>query len=224
MFHHIFLMGVSPITLDGLSSGYNIDWNISADETFNAMMGFNESEVREMLHYYQENSMLAGDIEKIITEMQAWCGNYCFAKRALGDDKVFNCNMTLYYLRNQLEYHSSSKETANKNICVDYSKLEMLTGIEDDSNRAVSRMSIIEEIVSKGELLVFLDTSFPSERVVDVNNFRSLLYYYGLLTICGSRGNRLTMCIPNHCVREQYFGFLREFQGWDMVKCEEMQE
>lgn len=56
-----------------------------------------------------------------------------------------------------------------------------------------------------------LHTSFPAERVADVDNFRSLLYYYGLLTMCGTRGDRLRMCIPNHCVREQYFGFLREY-------------
>ena len=54
MFDRIFLMGVSPITLDDLSSGYNIDWNISTDETFNAMMGFDETDVREMFHYYRQ--------------------------------------------------------------------------------------------------------------------------------------------------------------------------
>ena len=62
-----------------------------------------------------------------------------------------------------------------------------------------------------GEILVNLHTSFPAERIVDIDNFRSLLYYYGLLTICGTRGDRLRMCIPNHCVREQYFGFLRDY-------------
>lgn len=58
MFDRIFLMGVSPITLDDLSSGYNIDWNISTDSRFNAMMGFDETEVREYLgflrDYYQQ--------------------------------------------------------------------------------------------------------------------------------------------------------------------------
>ena len=71
-------------------------------------------------------------------------------------------------------------------------------------------MRTIEEIAAKGEILVDLHTSFPAERVTDIDNFRSLLYYYGLLTMCGTRGDRLRMCIPNNCVREQYFGFLRE--------------
>ena len=58
MFDRIFLMGVSPVTLDDLSSGYNIDWNISVDETFNAMMGFSETEVREMFSYRNHETVV----------------------------------------------------------------------------------------------------------------------------------------------------------------------
>ena len=71
-------MGVSPVTLDDLSSGYNIDWNISTDSRFNAMIGFDETEVREMLRYYQQNGKLVGDVEAMITEMKPWYDNYCF--------------------------------------------------------------------------------------------------------------------------------------------------
>lgn len=211
MFDRIFMMGVSPITLDDLSSGYNIDWNISTDETFNAMMGFCESEVREMFAYYQNNNMLVGDIDTIITEMKPWYDNYCFARMSLNDDRVFNCDMTLYYLNHQVQKHRSPDEMVDKNIRTDYSKLKMLARIDHDTTYEGSRMSTIEEIAAKGEILVDLHTSFPAERVTDIDNFRSLLYYYGLLTMCGTRGDRLKMCIPNNCVREQYLGFLRDY-------------
>ena len=211
MFDRIFMMGVSPVTLDDLSSGYNIDWNISVDPRFNAMMGFDETEVREMFHYYQQNDMLNGDVEAMIAEMKPWYDNYCFARKSLDDDRVFNCDMTLYYLRSQFDFHRSPEEMVDKNIRTDYSKLKMLVRIDHDSAHEGSRMSTIEEIAAKGEILVNLHTSFPAERVADVDNFRSLLYYYGLLAMCGTRGDRLRMCIPNHCVREQYFGFLREY-------------
>lgn len=211
MFDRIFLMGVSPVTLDDLSSGYNIDWNISTDERFNAMMGFSEAEVREMFHYYQENGLLTGDIEAMITEMKPWYDNYCFARMSLNEDRVFNCDMTLYYLSNQLQRHRAPDEMVDKNIRTDYSKLKMLARIDHDSAREGSRMSTIEEIAAKGEILIQLRTSFPAERVADIDNFRSLLYYYGLLTMCGTRGDLIRMCIPNHCVREQYFGFLRDY-------------
>lgn len=211
MFNRIFLMGVSPITLDDLSSGYNIDWNISTDETFNAMMGFSESDVREMFCYYHQNNMLTGDIEAMITEMKPWYDNYCFARMSLKDDRIFNCDMTLYYLNCQIQKHRAPEEMVDKNIRTDYSKLKMLARIDHDSSQEGSRMSTIEEIAAKGEILVNLHTSFPAEKVTDIDNFRSLLYYYGLLTICGTRGDLLKMCIPNNCVREQYFGFLRDY-------------
>ena len=211
MFDRIFLMGVSPITLDDLSSGYNIDWNISTDPRFNAMMGFDETEVREMFRYYRQNNILTGDIETMIAEMKPWYNNYCFARMALDNDRVFNCDMTLYYLRSQTDFHRAPEDMVDKNIRTDYSKLKMLARIDHDSSQEGSRMGTIEEIAAKGEILVDLHTSFPAERVTDIDNFRSLLYYYGLLTICGTRGDRLKMCIPNNCVREQYFGFLRDY-------------
>lgn len=211
MFDRIFLMGVSPITLDDLSSGYNIDWNISTDETFNAMMGFDETDVREMFHYYRQNDMLTGDIDTMIAEMKPWYNNYCFARMALDSDRVFNCDMTLYYLNYQIQKHRAPEDMVDKNIRTDYSKLKMLARIDHDCSQEGSRMSTIEEIAAKGEILVDLHTSFPAEKVTDIDNFRSLLYYYGLLTMCGTHGNRLKMCIPNNCVREQYFGFLRDY-------------
>ena len=211
MFNRIFLMGVSPITLDDLSSGYNIDWNISTDSRFNAMMGFDETEVREMLCYYQQNGLLVGNIEAMITEMKPWYNNYCFARMSLDNARVFNCDMTLYYLRNQIDFHRPPENMVDKNIRTDYSKLKMLARIDHDTTHEGSRMSTIEEIAAKGEILVDLHTSFPSEKIADIENFRSLLYYYGLLTMCGTRGDRLKMCIPNNCVREQYLGFLRDY-------------
>lgn len=211
MFNRIFMMGVSPITLDDLSSGYNIDWNISTDETFNAMMGFDETEVRKMFQYYQENNLLPGDIETMIAEMKPWYDNYCFARMSLNNDRIFNCDMTLYYLNCQIQKHRAPIEMVDKNIRTDYSKLKMLARIDHDSSQEGGRMSTIEEIAAKGEILVDLHTSFPAERVTDIDNFRSLLYYYGLLTMCGTRGDRIRMCIPNNCVREQYFGFLRDY-------------
>lgn len=212
MFERIFMMGVSPVTLDDLSSGYNIDWNISVDPHFNMMMGFSETDVRQMFGYYQEMGMLEGDIDAMIEEMRPWYNNYCFAKACLKTDpKMFNCDMTLYYLRNRVNFNAAPEEMVDKNIRTDYSKLKMLARLDRENTGSDNRMGTIEEIAAKGEILVNLHTSFPAEKVAQTDNFRSLLYYYGLLTMCGTRGDRIIMCIPNNCVREQYFGFLREY-------------
>ena len=124
------------------------------------MMGFEEKEVREMFRYYQQNQLLTGDIEAMIAEMKPWYDNYCFARMSLDDDRVFNCDMTLYYLSNQVQKHRAPAEMVDKNIRTDYSKLKMLARIDHDSTHEGSRMSTIEEIAAKGEILVNLHTSF----------------------------------------------------------------
>ena len=212
MFSRVFLIGVSPVTLDDLSSGYNIDWNISQDPRFNDMLGFSENDVRTMFRYFQDNGKLRAeaDIEAILEEMKPWYNNYCFAEECLDDDRIYNCDMVLYYLRNQVLYGAAPKEMVDKNIRTDYKKLKMLADI-DRGNRREDRMSVIEEISATGSVLMNLKTSFPAEYVTDDDNFKSLLYYYGLLTMGTQYGDMLKMVIPNHCVREQYWAFMRDY-------------
>ena len=212
MFTRVFLIGVSPVTLDDLSSGYNIDWNISQDPRFNHMLGFSESDVRTMFHYYQDNGKLRAeaDIEAMMAEMKPWYNNYCFAEECLEDDRLYNCDMVYYYLRSQVLYGRPPKEMVDKNIRTDYKKLKMLADI-DRGNQKENRMSVIEEIAATGSVLMTLKTSFPAEYVTEDNNFRSLLYYYGLLTMGSEEWGELRMVIPNNCVKEQYWSFMRDY-------------
>ena len=211
MFTRVFLIGVSPVTLDDLSSGYNIDWNISQDPRFNHMLGFSESDVRTMFHYYQDNGKLRAeaDIEAMMAEMKPWYNNYCFAEECLEDDRLYNCAMVYYYLRNQILHGHAPEEMVDKNIRTDYKKLKMLA--INRENQWENRMSVIEEIAATGSVLMTLKTSFPAEYVTDDDNFRSLLYYYGLLTMGGEEWGELRMVIPNNCVKEQYWSFMRDY-------------
>ena len=212
MFSRVFLIGVSPVTLDDLSSGYNIDWNISQDLRFNAMLGFSENDVRTMFHYFQDNGKLRAeaDIEAMLEEMKPWYNNYCFAEECLDKDRVYNCNMVLYYLRNQVLYGHAPEEMVDKNNRTDFKKLKMLAENQSES-QWMNRMNVIEGIAATGTIKVDLKTSFPAEYVTDDNNFLSLLYYYGLLTMHKSVGRRIEMVIPNNCVREQYWSFMRDY-------------
>ena len=212
MFSRVFLIGVSPVTLDDLSSGYNIDWNISQDPQFNYMLGFSENDVREMFLYYKGAGKLRpdADIEAMLAEMKPWYNNYCFAEECMDDERLYNCDMVLYYLRYQVSRGCPPKEMVDKNIRTDYKKLKILADI-DKGNQRENRMSVIEEIAATGSIVINLKTSFPAEYVTDDNNFRSLLYYYGLLTMKRSLGRRIEMEIPNNCVKEQYWSFMRDY-------------
>ena len=212
MFTRIFMIGVSPVTLDDLTSGYNIGWNISQDPRFNYMLGFSESDVRTMFQYYQNNGRLRADadIEAMLEEMKPWYNNYCFAEEYIDEERMYNCDMVLYYLRHQTAFGRPPKEMVDMNVRTDYRKLRMLADI-DRGNLEEKRMSVIEEISATGSIVMTLKTSFPADRVTDDDNFRSLLYYYGLLTMGSRELDELKMVIPNNCVKEQYWSFMRDY-------------
>ena len=210
MFTRIFMTGVSPVTLDDLTSGFNIGWHISTKPAFNQMLGFSTEDVREMFEYFKSAGKVRPDcdVESVIAEMKPWYDNYCFSKNALQtQSKVFNCDMVLYYLRNYAETGEAPEEMIDPNTKTDYNKMKKLLQLDKlDGNRKV----VILEIAEKGKIISNLETTFPAETLTNPNMFVSLLFYYGMLTIKGTRGSRLILGIPNNNVRKQYYEYLLE--------------
>ena len=210
MFTRIFMTGVSPVTLDDLTSGFNIGWHISTKPAFNQMLGFSAEDVREMFEYFKSAGKVRPDcdVESVIAEMKPWYDNYCFSKNALQtQSKVFNCDMVLYYLRNYAETGEAPEEMIDPNTKTDYNKMKKLLQLDKlDGNRK----GVILEIAEKGKIISNLETTFPAETLTNPNMFVSLLFYYGMLTIKGTRGSRLILGIPNNNVRKQYYEYLLE--------------
>ena len=208
MFERIFLTGVSPVTLDDLTSGFNIGWNVSMAPELDKMLGFSTEDVRQMFTYYKEAGQLPADcnIEAMIAEMKPWYDNYCFAKDCLDSDvRVFNCDMVLYYLRNYVSYKRSPEIMLDPNTKTDYKKLNMLIQLDKlDGNRK----GVMMEIIEKGEIAATLVPSFSANEMTDPETFPSLLFYYGMLTIKGTKGSRLILGIPNNNVRKQYYNYI----------------
>ena len=209
-FERIFLTGVSPVTLDDLTSGFNIGWNASTQPELDKMLGFSTKDVRDMFTYYKSVGMLPSDcdIEAMIEEMRPWYDNYCFAEECLGDgNTVFNCDMVLYYLRNYVNNHRSPKNMLDPNTKTDYSKLKKLIQLDKLDG---DRKGVLRKITEEGEIIADLRTSFSAMEMTDPEVFPSLLFYYGMLTIKGTFGSQLILGIPNNNVRKQYYGYLLE--------------
>mgnify|MGYP002656965777 FL=1 len=210
MFTRIFMTGVSPVTLDDLTSGFNIGWHISTKPAFNQMLGFSTEDVREMFEYFKSAGKVRPDcdVESVIAEMKPWYDNYCFSEDALQtQSRVFNCDMVLYYLRNYMETGESPRQMIDPNTKTDYNKMKKLLQLDKlDGNRK----GVIYEIAEQGEIISNLETTFPAETLTNPKMFVSLLFYYGMLTIKGTRGSRLMLGIPNNNVRKQYYEYLLE--------------
>lgn len=223
MFERIFMMGVSPVTLDDLTSGFNIGWNISTDYQFNMMLGFSESDVREMFQYYKDAGQLKGDVEAMIAEMKPWYDNYCFAKESLTrDPKMFNCDMVFYYLRNYMNLDKAPEQMIDPNTRTDYKKMKKLIQLDKlDGNRK----GVLRKITEEGQIITNLVTTFPAIEITKPEIFPSLLFYYGMLTITGTRGERVILSIPNNNVRKQYYDFmLEEYQDHKYINLNNLRD
>ena len=225
MFERIFMTGVSPVTLDDLTSGFNIGWNISTDFQFNMMLGFSEVDVRTMLHYYKDAGLLpvSVDIENMIADMKPWYDNYCFAEECLDrDPKMFNCDMVFYYLRSFINLGRSPEQMIDPNTRTDYNKMKKLIQLDRLDG---DRKGVLRKITDEGQIITSLVTSFTASEITNPEIFPSLLFYYGMLTITGTRGDRIILGIPNNNVRKQYYEFmLEEYQNNRYINLNHLQD
>ncbi len=204
----IFITGVSPITMDDLTSGFNIMANMSNEADFNDMMGFSEVEVRQMLTYfYNEGTIREHTPNELIEIMKPWYDNYCFNEDCLDEPPLYNSDMVLYFLNSYQRNKKLPKEMIDRNIRTDYNKLRHLISVDKNSGY---NTSVIQEIITTGGTSGKINTGFSVHELVHSDNFKSLLYYLGLVTISGTYRGMLRLTVPNQVIKEQMYQFLAE--------------
>ena len=202
----VFVTGVSPVTMDDLTSGFNIGTNYSLSPKFNEMTGFTEEEVREMLDYYRSVLPFNHTTDELIKVMKPWYDNYCFAAKNYGKTTMYNSVMVLNFISNYIDNEYDIPDSmVETNIRIDYDKLRML--IRHDKEFAHDA-SIIQQLVTQGFVIGTLNENFPAERINDPDNFLSLLFYFGMVTIDGTYKGETKFIIPNEVVRDQMYTYL----------------
>ena len=202
----VFVTGVSPVTMDDLTSGFNIGTNYSLSPKFNEMTGFTEEEVREMLDYYRSVLPFNHTTDELIKVMKPWYDNYCFAVKSYGKTTMYNSVMVLNFISNYIDNEYDIPDSmVETNIRIDYDKMRML--IRHDKEFAHDA-SIIQQLVTQGFVIGTLNENFPAERINDPDNFLSLLFYFGMVTIDGTYDGETKFIIPNEVVRDQMYTYL----------------
>ena len=212
-FDRIFMTGVSPVTLDDLTSGFNIASNLTLDSDFNAALGFSEAEVLQMYRDFKGTGKFTeGDPAEIVKSIKPWYDGYCFAKKKVGKECVFNSDMTLYHLKSLVAKGEPPENMVDANIRTDYDKLKTIS----DLQRVVFKMDPVEALpmteqtVVTGGVQFTLVESFPAEAIIKPENFSSLFFYYGLLSMEGWNTGRVVFGVPNACIEKQIYGYLRQ--------------
>ena len=123
---------------------------------------------------------------------------------------MFNSDMALYFLKSFVLHHKKPKEIVDPNIRTDFNKLAYLIKLDHGLGE---NFSVIKEIAEQGEITTDIVTHFSALEMTDPSNFKSLLFYFGLLSIKGvDMVGRPILHVPNLVVREQLFNFL--IQGY----------
>ncbi len=205
----LFITGVSPITMDDVTSGFNIGRNVSLRPEFSDLLGFTEEEVRDLLALYQDRGAFDQDVDTTLEVMHEWYDGYRFARSAQGD--LYNTDMVLYYLSESVPNKPIPDELIDVNVRIDYGKLRhLLVANREAGARLNGNFDLLRRIAGEGGADADVNLSFPLEELVEPENFLSLLYYFGLLSIRGSANGRTRLGIPNQTVRRLLYGYLRD--------------
>ncbi len=195
----VFITGVSPLTLDGITSGFNILKHLTHREDFEAMMGFTETEVRELLRLVLANP---NHEEKVIQEMRKWYNGYKFYEYS--QQTLYNSDMVLYYLDYFKRYQKSPDRMLDPNIAPDYGKLkQMFEVVNMYENREV-----LQEVLANGTVQAPLITQFSFTRGFKKNELINFLAYLGNLTIESiDMTGRVKFKVPNKVIEELYWQY-----------------
>jgi len=206
-----FITGVSPVTMDDVTSGYNIGENVSLDAAFNRMLGFTREDVDEMLNYYRSVGLIKHEPGYLGEIIDNWYGNYLFSKHSTDSERLYNSDMVLYFLKEYFKIQSIPDDLIDRNVRIDYGKLRHLI-IVDTGGRKVSNGNFdrLREIIKEGEISSELAKGFPLDKLTDRENFISLLFYFGLLTIKDTEAADLVLGIPNETIRRLYYDYIKE--------------
>ena len=206
----IFMTGVSPVTMDDLTSGFNIATNITPEPEFNAMVGFTEEETIKLYKDFQGVGGFTDSAEVHLKTVKEWYDNYCFSEDRVGQETLYNCDMALYYLSKLVSTGRPPKELVDVNIRSDWGKLTAILAAQRHAETVNGVLPLTEELADKGEVTFSLVDSFPIENIIKEENFKSLYYYYGIVTMSRVYCGDLQFRVPNECVRRQIFDYMRD--------------
>ena len=198
----MFITGVSSLTLDSLTSGFNIATNITRNVLFHEMMGFNLNEVQGLI-----DTLKIEDSQNAINVMRENYNEYLFNHKS--GTKVFNSNLVLYYLTSYESHNEAPEELIDTNIKSDYKRLTVMFDLFEDEK---TKEKIITDISGGKAVSTEIMSIFELGFKFDQRHFLSLLYYLGLLTIDGiNRRNKIQLKVPNRVIRHVYADYYANY-------------
>ncbi len=199
----MFITGVTPITLDSLSSGFNIVSNISNEEPFNALAGFRQEEVNYSLEQTLFKKCPNIDKEEIVYKIKEWYNGYLFNVKT--EERIYNATLVNYFL-SKYDYKRCEMpiKMLDSNVASDYKAIMKLFNIGDSERN----YKILEELIENGSITGIIKDRYDLNQSFKENDFITLIYSMGFITIKNEAfGEVFEFCIPNYVIKMLYFNY-----------------
>lgn len=198
----IFITGVSPVTLDSLTSGFNIGTHLTLDLLFHNMMGFTEPEVAEIL----TGVGVTGEaLPVVLDDIRQWYNGYLFNGHA--PTRLYNPDMVLYFAARYARRQAYPEELLDTNIASDYGKLRELFRVE---GQEVQNLAVLNELITEGQVAAQLTQQFSFEKDFTNDDLISILFYLGIVTIKQPQLSRFIFEPPNFVITQLYFRYFQQ--------------
>ena len=200
--NRFFATGVSPLTIDSLTSGFNITTSLGQELEFHDLMGFRQTEVT---HILQQVGAVTAEIPTILTDLKAWYDGYLFHDEA--SEPLYNTDMIMYFASHYEKKKQYPRKMLDANIASDYYKVKKIFSIQ---NREQEFIPVLKELTTEGVLVTPITDFFNLEKAFSENDLISLLYYMGWITIKDYADGLYSFQIPNQVIRELYHNYFTD--------------
>jgi hypothetical protein len=196
---HFFATGVSPLTVDAMTSGFNITSSLSQELAYHDLMGFKENEV---VYILKQVGATEAEMPTLLTDLKNWYNGYLFNDEA--EERLYNSDMVMYFASHYEGKKKYPRKMLDANIATDYYKVKKVFCIQD---REQEFIPILKELTTEGVVSSKITEFFNLEKNFTENDIISLLYYMGWITIQGSENGLYNLEMPNQVVRELYYEY-----------------
>ena len=121
--------------------------------------------------------------------------------------------MVLYFINMYMSRKTIPNDLIDQNVRMDYGKLRHFIILDRGETKTINgNFSKLKQIIEEEEIVSNLVTGFPVKRMAHTENFISLLFYFGLLSIKKKteQSEESVLQIPNETVRRLYYSYIKE--------------
>ena len=206
-----FCTGVLPVTMDDLTSGYNIAEILTLHPDFINMLGFTHAEADTYLRYVLDK--YTGSQERYDEIWQLIVNNYDGYRFSPKGEKLFNATILTYFLKNFATRHGEvPEEMIDENLRTDIGWLRRLT-LSLENSKAMLDALVIDNGLAYN--VADLSSKFNKQKFFDKNFYPVSLFYLGMTTLF----NDYRMMLPNLTMRSiymDYYNVLNRIDGGAM--------